>query len=260
MKAAGTTLAWIERRIAERGALYAVLLDPDRLETTENVELAGMAADSDADLLLVGGSLSLSGRCDSTVRAVKAAVETPVVIFPGDAGFVTAAADAVLFLSLVSGRNPQYLIGEHVRAAPMLRECGLEPIPTAYMLVEGGATTSVEFMSGTRAMPRDKQDIAMAHALAAQYLGMKIAFFDAGSGARNHVPEELVRSVSSYIDIPVMVGGGIREPEVAGRLVAAGASIVVTGDVVEKRRDQSLLRAFADAVHTDATNADADGA
>lgn len=239
----------MEKGIAERGALYFVLLDPDGLDVKDNVRLARTASDSGADVLLVGGSLSVRGRTDDVVRAIKAVVATPVVIFPGDAGFVTPAADAVLFLSLVSGRNPQYLIGEQVRAAPILKESGLEPIPTAYMLVEGGATTSVEFMSATTPMPRDKPDIAMAHALAAQYLGMRLAFFDAGSGAREHVPEELVRTVAGYVDIPVMVGGGIREPSSAAALARAGAGIVVTGDVVEKKGDAGLIEAFAEAVH-----------
>lgn len=242
-------LAKIEKTIEKGSALYAVLLDPDRLESTENVELARISADSGVDVLLVGGSLSLRGRTEEMIAAIKEVVDLPVVIFPGDAGFVAPSADAILFLSLVSGRNPQYLIAEHVRAAPILKEIGLEPIPTAYMLVDGGRTTSVEFMSGTKPLPPDKPDIAMAHALAAEYLGMRIAFFDAGSGAQAHVPAELVRAVSDYVGIPVMVGGGIRAPETARALVEAGARIVVTGDVIERTRDAGLLGAFADAIH-----------
>lgn len=250
MRRTGRTLAWMESEIEARGALYLVLLDPDRFEPAENVRLAELAVGAGADALLVGGSLSLKGRCDATVRAIKDAVDVPVVIFPGDVGFVTEAADAILFLSLVSGRNPQFLIGEHVLAAPVLKEAGLEPIPTAYMLVEGGSTTSVEFMSSTKPIPRNKPDIAMAHALAAQYLGMRLAFFDAGSGAAEHVPEDFIRRVSAYVDLPVMVGGGIREPSDAGRLVEAGASVIITGDVVEKTGDAGLLGAFAEAVHS----------
>jgi phosphoglycerol geranylgeranyltransferase len=245
----GRTLTWFMERLEDTRALYFVLLDPDRFEPARNAGLAAAAAEGGADALLVGGSLSIKGRCDETVRAIKNVTDAPVIIFPGDAGFVSAEADAVLFLSLVSGRNPQYLIGEHVRAAPLLREAGLEPIPTAYMLVEGGSTTSVEFMSATRPIPRDKPDIAMAHALAAQYLGMRLAFFDAGSGAERSVPAGLVRAVTGYVDLPVMVGGGIRDPETALGLVSAGASAIVTGDVIEKTGDESLLREFAEAVH-----------
>lgn len=249
MAETGKTLAWMEDEIGARGALYLVLLDPDRFEPLENARLAELAMSAGADALLVGGSLSLKGRCDETVREIKNAVDVPVIVFPGDVGFVTEEADAILFLSLVSGRNPQFLIGEHVRAAPILKETGLEAIPTAYMLVDGGTTTSVEFMSSTKPIPADKPDIAMAHALAAQYLGMRLAFFDAGSGAANHVPEELVRRVSGYIDVPVMVGGGIRKPSEAGGLVDAGAGVIITGDVVEKTGDPGLLQAFAEAVH-----------
>jgi len=249
MAGRASVLEKILATIAKGSALYAVLLDPDRLEPADNVELARLAAASGVDLLLVGGSLSLRARTEQVIAAIKRATELPVVIFPGDTGFVAPSADAILFLCLVSGRNPQYLIAEQVRAAPVLKEIGLEPIPTAYMLVEGGRTTSVEFMSGTKPLPRDKPDIAMAHALAAQYLGMKIAFFDAGSGAQAHVPVELVRAVSGYVEIPVMVGGGISAPGQARALVEAGARIVVTGDVIERTRDAGLLKAFADAIH-----------
>jgi phosphoglycerol geranylgeranyltransferase len=245
----GKTLAWMEERMEAQGALYLVLLDPDRLEPRENARLAELAVSAGADAILVGGSLSLKGLCDATVRTIKESVGVPVIIFPGDTGFVTAAADAVLFLSLVSGRNPQFLIGEHVLAAPMLREAGVEAIPTAYMLVESGATTSVEFMSSTKPLPRNKPDIAMAHALAAQYLGMRLAFLDAGSGAPLHVPEEMVRRVSAYVELPLMVGGGIREPSQAGSLVSAGARVIITGDIVERTGDAGLLKAFAEAVH-----------
>jgi phosphoglycerol geranylgeranyltransferase len=245
----GRILTWIESEIASRGAVYLVLLDPDRFEPDENVRLAELVVSAGADALLVGGSLSLECRVDETVSAIKEAVDAPVIVFPGDVGFVAPRADAILFLSLVSGRNPQLLIGEQVRAAPLIRQHGLEAIPTAYMLVDGGATTSVEFMSGTKPLPPDKPDIAVAHALAAQYLGMRLAFFDAGSGARNHVPEELVRSAACALEIPVMVGGGIRTPDAAASLVGAGARIVVTGDVVEKTGDASLVAEMARAIH-----------
>ena len=192
----GPVLCSITGAIEKKGALYLVLLDPDRLGPDENVRLAVLAAKAGADVLLVGGSLSLTRRSSETIAAIKRQVDLPVVIFPGNAGFVAPEADAVLFLSLVSGRNPQFLIGEHVIGAPLLKQSGLEPIPTAYMLVEGGRTTSVEFMSATRPLPRNKPDIAMAHALAGQYLGMRIAFFDAGSGADQPVPAEIVSAVA----------------------------------------------------------------
>lgn len=246
----GRILEHVLEAIERRGAAYFVLLDPEGPRIAESVEVARACEEAGVDALLVGGSLQLRDACGRLASALKKATSLPVIVFPGDAGFVTGEADAILFLSLVSGRNPRLLIGEHVRAAPLLKEYGVEAIPTAYMLVESGATTSVEFMSGTRPLPRTKPGIAMAHALAAQYLGMRIAFFDAGSGARQSVPLEIVRAVSSYVDLPVMVGGGIRAPGEARALVRAGARIVVTGDVIERTGDIGLLSEFAGAVHT----------
>ena len=246
-----SVFAGLMERIAARGAAYLVLLDPDRLTPAENAKLAALSADAGADALLVGGSLSLAGTCGEAIAAIRSAASLPVILFPGNAGFIAREADAILFLSLVSGRNPQFLIGEHVIAAPRIRESGLEVIPTAYLLVDGGRTTSVEFMSATRPLPRDKVDIAMAHALAAQYLGMSMAFFDAGSGAERPVTREMISSVAGYVDIPVMVGGGISDPDTAGGLVEAGAKLLVTGDIIERTGDAGLLRAFASAVHGD---------
>jgi len=246
----GPVLASLLAALERRAALYLVLLDPDGPPPEGNAALAARAAEAGADAVLVGGSLSLRARVAETIDAVKAAVgRLPVIIFPSSAAFVAPGADAVLFLSLVSGRNAELLIGEHVKAAPLLRQLRIEAIPTAYLLVESGTTTSVEFMSGTRPLPRNKPDIAAAHALAAQYLGLRVAFFDAGSGAEHPVPTEIVSAVSGLVDIPVMVGGGIREPERARALVRAGARLIVTGDVVERTGDAALLRAFADAVH-----------
>ena len=239
----------LKESIVASGAAYLVLLDPDRLAPDENAKLAELSADAGADALLVGGSLSLAGTCGETITAIRRAASLPVILFPGNAGFVAQEADAILFLSLVSGRNAQFLIGEHVIAAPRIREAGLEVIPTAYLLVDGGRTTSVEFMSATRPLPRDKVDIAMAHALAAQYLGMSLAFFDAGSGAERPVTRGMISSVAAYVDIPVMVGGGISDPDTARGLVEAGAKLLVTGDIIERTGDAGLLRAFASAVH-----------
>jgi phosphoglycerol geranylgeranyltransferase len=232
-----------------RGAGYVVLLDPDK---SSAVELAGQAEviSQYADLIFVGGSLCVRHDFDAAVKSVKAASSVPVVIFPGDATQVSPHADALLFLSLVSGRNPDLLIGEHVKAAPRIRRYELEVIPVAYMLVESGDTTSVQFMSQSLAIPRAKPELAMAHALAGEYLGMKLVFLEAGSGARHHVPEITIGAVSKYVSIPVVVGGGIRTPEDARAVVSAGASFVVTGDIIEKRGSVEMLRDFTSAVHT----------
>jgi len=231
--------------------MYWVLLDPDDFTPDKGAEVARKAEDAGVDGLLIGGSLIHTNRFDEFVRRVKQAVEIPAILFPGDSAQLSPHADAVLFLSLVSGRNPVNLIGEHVKAAPRIREIGIEVIPTAYLLVESGAVTSVEFMSNTRPLPRAKPSIAAAHALAAQYMGMSLVYLEAGSGAPQTVPDEMVRMVRSQIDVPLIVGGGIRTVAAARAKLAAGADILVTGNMLQRpgglagmKRIAALVRGF----------------
>ena len=231
-----------------RGAGYLPLLDPDRLPLDDLEARAETCAEVGADAILVGTSLMLSmSRNAALFESLKQSVDIPVISFPGDASQVVPTADALLFLSMVSGRNPELLIGQHARAAPLLKEYGMEAIPTGYMLIESGTLTSVEYMSSTRPMPRGKKDIAVAHALAAQYLGMKLIYMDSGSGAGESVPGQLISAVVDDITLPVIVGGGIRDPETAREKVDSGAGFVVTGTAVEA--DPSRLRELSDAVH-----------
>jgi phosphoglycerol geranylgeranyltransferase len=231
-----------------RGAGYVVLVDPDRYDLAELSEQADLLSRY-ADVLFVGGSLCVRHDFGEAVGRVKQASRVPVVIFPGDATQVSSHADAILFLSLVSGRNADLLIGEHVKAAPRIRRYRLEPIPVAYILVESGETTSVQFMSQSLAIPRGKSEIASAHALAGEYLGMKLVFLEGGSGAEQHVPLGMIESVRDYVSIPLMVGGGIKTPEEAAAIVRGGASFIVTGDIIEKTGSENLLREFKAAVH-----------
>ncbi len=232
-----------------RGAGYLVLIDPDKQGIQEAIGLAKICAKADVDALLVGGSLLFSHIFDELIRGIKAECDIPTIIFPGGTRQISPYADAILFLSLVSGRNANNLIGDQVMAAPIIKSMGLEAISTAYMFIESGNITSAQFLSDTRPIPREKPDIAMAHALAAEYLGMKLVYLEAGSGAKYSVPELLIRALHDYITIPMIVGGGICSPDEARRKVEAGASFVVTGNVLERKRDASLVKAFADAVH-----------
>jgi len=231
----------------EKGAGFLVLLDPDRMSVSEIVELAQKSEKGGSDAFLVGSSLLLSTRFDEAVKEIKANVSVPVVIFPGNANQVSRHADAILFLSLISGRNPHLLIGEQVKAAPAIKEFGLEPIPTGYMIIESGEATSVQFMSDTQPIPKNKPDIAKAHALAAEYLGMKFVFLEAGSGADNPVPDLIIREVRDFISLPIIVGGGVKDPDVAYKKVKSGASFVVIGNSLEE--DDSIIEEFADAIH-----------
>jgi|TARA_B100000809_G_C15063046_1_gene503097 putative glycerol-1-phosphate prenyltransferase len=243
-----TTLEYLLDVRARRGAGYLTLLDPDRLSLDELESRAQLCADAGADAILVGTSLMLSASSNTKLfDRLRQAVEIPVISFPGDAGQVVGSAHAILFLSMVSGRNAELLIGQHVRAAPLLKEAGVEVIPTAYMLIESGTLTSVEYISATRPIPRGKDDIAMAHALAAQYLGMKLVYLETGSGAAASVPASMIQAVSQYVDLPVIVGGGVRDPEAAREKVEAGAAFVVTGTAVED--DPGRLRELSAAVH-----------
>jgi phosphoglycerol geranylgeranyltransferase len=232
----------------EKGAGYIVLIDPDKLEASALPEFMREATKAGVDAFLIGGSLMLSNEFDAVLRTMKENTERPVVIFPGSLFQISAVADAILYILLISGRNPDHLIGNHVVASPIIRRMKLESISTGYMLIEGGNVTSAEFMSNTKPIPRAKPDIAVAHAIAAEMMGLKMLYLEAGSGALHSVPEKMIAAVAKYVQLPIIVGGGIRTPEEAAKKVSAGASFVVTGTVVEESGLQHIC-AFADAIH-----------
>jgi len=233
----------------KKGAGYFVLIDPDKQDVQHAVELAKMCEAADVDALLVGGSLLLANVFDETVKAIKENCNLPVILFPGSTKQISKYADAILFLSLISGRNPESLIGGQVVAAPIIKSINLEPISTGYMFIDSGTVTSALFMSDTRPIPREKPDIAAAHALAAQYMGMQCVYLEGGSGAKYTVPEKVVATVARYVDVPVICGGGIRTPDSAREKVMAGAGFIVTGTIIEKDSDPALIKAFANAIH-----------
>jgi len=233
----------------KRGAGYIVLIDPDKLSLNDSIELAIRAEQEDADVIFIGGSLLSTPIFDELVKQIKAVVTIPVIIFPGGVQQISRYADAILFMSVISGRNPDLLIGQHVMGAPIVKMLSLEAIATGYMLIESGKMTSAEFMSNTKPIPRDKAQIAVAHALAAEYLGMKLIYLEAGSGALHPVPDEMIQAVARNAALPIIVGGGIRTPDVAKQKVAAGASFIVTGNVLEKSKRNGLIREFANAIH-----------
>lgn len=232
-----------------QGAGYLALLDPDKLDRAALVRRAIQCAENGVDALLIGSSLLFSSDLDKAVGQVKEAVDIPVILFPGDADHLSRHADAILFLSLLSGRNPYYLIGAQCRAAPLIKNLEIEPIPTGYLLIASGHTTSAEFMSDTSPIPRENNAIAMAHALAAEYLGMRMVYLEAGSGAELSVPAEMIRDVKGYTTIPLIVGGGIRDAESASEKVDAGADFIVIGTVLEQEESVELIREFANAIH-----------
>jgi phosphoglycerol geranylgeranyltransferase len=226
--------------------MLALLVDPDKVGDADRRDaLIGQIAASQVDLVLVGGSLIFSS-VDDVVVALKQGCGKPVVLFPGLSSHFAPSADAILFLSLLSGRNPEFLIGNQVHAAIPIMESGMEVIPTAYILIDGGRTTSVEYMSNTRPIPANKPDIALATAAAAQLLGFRMIYLEAGSGALNHVPKEVVALVKQTISLPVIVGGGIRTEESLREVLDGGADVVVVGTAFEQ--DAGLIGSFADIV------------
>ena len=233
----------------EKGAGFLVLLDPDNASPEALAERAAACGAVGVDGLLVGGSLIVNDGFHDAIAQIKRRCKLPVIIFPGSPGQLCAEADAILFLSLISGRNPQHLIGDQVIAAPAIKRLGLEAIPTGYMLISSRLATAVEFMSNTRPLPRDKPDLAAAHALAGQYLGLKLIYLEAGSGATESVPDELISRVRQWVDLPLIVGGGIRDPQDAAEKVKAGADFVVVGTALENQPSSSAVQQFSRAVH-----------
>ncbi len=244
----GAILDLITTARREGKKLLSVLIDPDfgtdeaRLERT--VQNACMAR---ADLIFVGGSLLTTSLFDRCVEKVRAISDRPVVLFPGSPAQLSRHADAVLFLSLISGRNPELLIGHHVTAAPTIKALGIEAIPTGYMLVDGGKQTTVSYVSQTVPIPHDKPGIAAATALAGELLGLRTIYMDTGSGADRSVSTEMIAKVRATVDLPIIVGGGIREAAKACELCKAGADVVVVGTAFES--DPELIFELSAAVH-----------
>src|SRR5262245_37825634 len=226
---------------------FAVLIDPDKVTVEKIDELTILATEARVDYLLVGGSLVVTNRLDEVVKKIKKNCNIPVILFPGSPSQITSYADALLYLSLISGRNPELLIGQHVISAPFVKQSRLEIISTGYMVIDGGAPTTVSYISNAAPIPADKNEIAMCTAMAGEMLGMKLIYMDAGSGARKAISEEMISMVQTCIEIPLMVGGGIKDPEKAYRNCKAGADLIVVGNAIEK--DSSLIREISQAIH-----------
>lgn len=240
---------YLQNVLKEKGAGYFVLIDPDQKNHTKIDELVESANKSEVDALLVGGSLMMDSKNNDRVAQIKKIAKMPIIFFPGGVQQLNSHYDAMFFMSILSGRNPHYLIGEQAIAAPIVKDIGIETLPMGYILINGGTTTTVEFMSGTKPIPMNRPDITVAHCLAAQYLGMNFVYLEAGSGAKYPISLETVELVKSQIDIPIILGGGIRTPQDAKDRVIAGASFIVTGTITEQQNNLSLMKDFAEAIH-----------
>jgi len=211
-----------------------VLIDPDSAPSEEFAKIANAAESKGAAAILVGGSMLFHAGFDKDIQSIKNATKLPVVLFPGSSRQLSPDADGLLFTSLLSGRNPQYLIDEQVHAAPIVRKLGLETIPTAYLLIESGSVTSAQYVSNTSPIPRMKPMIAVAHAQAAELLGFKAVYLEAGSGAEKPVPGDMIKMVKKAVSLPIIVGGGIKTAKDARNAADAGANAIVVGTAIER--------------------------
>ena len=226
---------------------FAVLIDPDKVDNDILENLIALSITAKVDYFLVGGSLVISNYLDECLQLIKKNCNIPTVLFPGSPSQVSKYADALLYLSLISGRNPELLIGQHVVSAPFVKKSGLEIMSTGYMVVDGGAPTTVSYISNASPLPSDKNEIAVCTAMAGEMLGMSLIYMDAGSGAKRPITESMIEKVAQAIEVPLIIGGGITNPEKAYLNCKAGADVIVVGNAIEK--DPSLIIEMASAVH-----------
>ena len=222
---------------------FAVLIDPDKVNSENFSKLLDLCVEYNVDYIFVGGSLIMDYVMAEVIAKVKEYTNIPVILFPGNSLHIDSQADAILLLSLISGRNPDFLIGQHVILAPILRKSGLEILSTGYMLIDSGQQTTVSYISTTTPIPYDKPGIAVCTAMAGEMLGLKLTYLDAGSGAINPVSQEMIAAVRKSVDTPIIVGGGINSIKKAKNALSAGADVIVVGNGIEENID--LLKQIA---------------
>lgn len=225
----------IQNKTKKKEKIILPLIDPDKYSKSQLSDIVNLDRNI-VPFVLIGGSL-ISSSIETIVDSIKEQSDIPVVLYPGSPSHITKNVDAILFLSMISGRNPDLLIGHHVVAAPILKQLQIESIPTGYMLIDGGTATSVEYISQTQPIPADKDEIAVATAIAGEMLGLKVIYMDAGSGAQNPISSQMIASVKNNINIPLIIGGGIRDANQVAKTFKAGADIIIVGTAFEQKTD-----------------------
>lgn len=215
--------------------IHLTLLDPEEQSPEEAVEIAKEAVSGGTDGIMLGGSTTQSSELDATAKALKENVDIPVILFPGNTTGVSKYADAIFFMSLLNSSNPYWIIGAQALGAPQIKKIGIETIPMGYIIVEPGETAG--WVGDAKLIPRRKPDLAVAYSMAAEFLGMRLMYLEAGSGASEHIPEHMIAAVKKMTNMMVVVGGGIRNGETAAKVAKSGADIIVTGTVVEDSSD-----------------------
>ena len=228
--------------------LFAILIDPDKQKNSDLLLIIKNANKSKVNYFFVGGSLLINDNLNDCIKTIKENSKIPVILFPGNTMQINPKADGILFLSLISGRNADLLIGKQVISAPILKQTELEIISTGYMLIDSGKATTASYMSNTVPIPREKNAIATSTAIAGQYLGMKLIYMDGGSGAEQPITKDMIKEVSNCIDIPLIIGGGICNAKKAIENCEAGADLIVVGNAIEK--DPSLILDISQAIQS----------
>jgi phosphoglycerol geranylgeranyltransferase len=232
----GRVEKYLLKRIRRDGAIHMTLLDPEKTAPEVAAKTAKQAEECETAAVMVGGStITSTSQLENTVKAIKESVKIPVILFPNNVTGICPGADAMWFMSLLNSADPYFIVGAHVLGAPIVQRLGIEPIPLGYIIVGEGGAASV--MGKAFPIPFNKPELAGAHALAAQYLGMHFVYLEGGSGVRQPVPPKMIRMVRNLIDVPLIVGGGIRDGEQVRQVVSAGADIVVTGNATEELRN-----------------------
>jgi len=231
----GDVEKYLLEKIQSEGSIHITLIDPEEVTPPQASRIVSKAKLSETSAIMIGGSTFVSSaHLDDVVRAVKRTVKIPIILFPNNVTGISRYADAIWFMSLLNSVDPYFLIGAQILGAPLVKKYDLEPIPLGYIIVGEGGTAGV--VGKAIPIPYGKPDLAAAHALAGEYLGMHFIYLEAGSGARNPVPPEMIRAVRHYINLPLIVGGGIKSREQALAAASAGAEVIVTGNVVEDSR------------------------
>ena len=240
---------YLLERIEKEGTIHMTLVDPEKVTSSSASSIAKDAESCNTAAIMVGGSTSVSSsHLDNVTKALKNSVEIPVILFPNNITGITRHADAIWFMSLLNSVDPYFLMGAQVLGAPIIKKFGLEPIPLGYIIVGEGGTVSV--VGKAIPIPYSKPELAAAHALAAEYFGMRFVYLEAGSGVGTPVPDYLVRAVKTVTNLPLIVGGGIRTGEQVKDIVKAGASIVVTGNVLEENKGKSKITELVENMKT----------
>ncbi|RMF89411.1 MAG: geranylgeranylglyceryl/heptaprenylglyceryl phosphate synthase [Methanobacteriota archaeon] len=243
-----SVFTYIMDRLRE-GPIHFTLIDPEKQDPAAAGEIAREAAEGGTDGLMLGGSVGvMQSDLDGTILAIKEQTSLPTILFPGDVSGISRHADAIFFMSLLNSRNPYFITGAQAAGAPLVKRMGVEVIPMGYLIVEPGGMAG--YVGDARLVPRAKPEVAVAYGLAAQYLGMKLLYLEGGSGISEPIPPEMIGAVKSQVEIPVVVGGGIRSGKAAKAAADAGADIIITGTVVENTRDvKKKIKEIAGAVH-----------